>query len=436
MTGINLKNWATPTRKNVIANFFKIGVILINQILLVPIYLKFWGVELYGDWIVLSAITSFFTMSDAGLNNVTINRFCIKFSQGELDECSSLIVNNYIFVFLTAISVTLLTIIVLILFDIRTILSLNVISSFEASAVIILLLLQVFIQMVSTISNSIYHAKGLASRATYFDNIARLFSGFGILAGIYCHFSLVMVVVLSSLPYLFSLVYKYFNSKILYDVGLTLQKADMALFKKVIRPSMSYLTFPIGNVFIFQVFSLILNKFLGPTLLVQFNTTRTMANFIRSIVQSIAHAVKPEFSMLYGLKNFVRLKLLLRKTILICLTCSILSSVAVLFFGDYIYQKWTYGKIPFDFVLVLLFCLTIVINSIWESSIIALTSTNNHTKVGLAYLFSCIIASTMAYLGALQWNNLYIIASCLIISDLIMAFFSVRESRKLIKNNN
>ena len=65
----------SPIRKNIIANLFGVGINLINQIVLVPFYIIYWGNDLYADWIVISALTAFFGMSDMGLNSVIQNRF-------------------------------------------------------------------------------------------------------------------------------------------------------------------------------------------------------------------------------------------------------------------------------------------------------------------------------------------------------------------------
>lgn len=61
----------SPIRKNITANMFGVGVQLLNQIILVPFYILFWGNELYSDWIVISALTTIFAMSDVGLKPLT-----------------------------------------------------------------------------------------------------------------------------------------------------------------------------------------------------------------------------------------------------------------------------------------------------------------------------------------------------------------------------
>ena len=59
--------------KNIAGNFYGVGVNLFSQIILVPFFINYWGIELYADWIALTAISSFFSMSDIGLNIVTSN---------------------------------------------------------------------------------------------------------------------------------------------------------------------------------------------------------------------------------------------------------------------------------------------------------------------------------------------------------------------------
>ena len=91
----------SPIRKNLLANFFGVGVQLLNQIVLVPFYILFWGNDLYSDWIVISALTTIFAISDVGLNNVIQNRFSIKLSEKNFNECNALLTDNFILVFVT-----------------------------------------------------------------------------------------------------------------------------------------------------------------------------------------------------------------------------------------------------------------------------------------------------------------------------------------------
>jgi O-antigen/teichoic acid export membrane protein len=59
--------------KGIGANTLGLIVTIIIQIIQVPLYLTFWGITLYGEWLILYAIPSYLLMSDIGFGNVAAN---------------------------------------------------------------------------------------------------------------------------------------------------------------------------------------------------------------------------------------------------------------------------------------------------------------------------------------------------------------------------
>jgi ABC-type nitrate/sulfonate/bicarbonate transport system permease component len=49
------------------------GVNFLNQIAMVPLFISLWGVDKYADWILITALSSFFTITNMGLNHATNN---------------------------------------------------------------------------------------------------------------------------------------------------------------------------------------------------------------------------------------------------------------------------------------------------------------------------------------------------------------------------
>lgn len=427
--------FADPVTKNIIANFFKIFVIFVSQVLLVPVYLKYWGVEIYADWLILTAIVGFFTMSDAGLNNATNNLFCIKYSQQEYRFCKSLITNNIIIVFGIFLGVMLILFLLELCFNIKHLLSIKSFSLFETNILLLLLVVQVFVHMLSMVFNSIYNSSHLASKATYLDNFARLGNAFVIVYGIIMDFTITLIVAAGVVPYILCLIYKIINSKKIFDYKLSLKYFDFKLLKDIFVPSIAYLSFPIGNAFLFQCFTLIINKYAGGIALVNFNTTRTMANFVRNLVQSVAHGIKPEFSIAYGKGDREKLWGLFRKCVTLCLFLSVLSAVFIEIVGEPIYNIWTSNKINFDRLLVTIFLLITIVNSIWESSSIVMTATNRYTKLGIVYLSSTAISAIISYMAGWGGANIYFMASSIIISDVLMSAYSISTSSKILSKS-
>ena len=180
----------SPIRKNILANFYGIGIVLLNQIVLVPFYIVFWGNELYSDWIVISALTSIFCLSDAGLNSVIQNRFAIKMAEGDDRECKSLLASNYTIITIVAAVLIAIGLGYVSIFDITEQMNLRVVDRLEGSKIFMLLLVQVFITMYSTIANAVYRAVHKNSIAVYMDQTAKLFIVLITLVCLYLHTSL------------------------------------------------------------------------------------------------------------------------------------------------------------------------------------------------------------------------------------------------------
>lgn len=426
-----MNKFNTPIVKNIIANLFKVVIVFLNQIVLVPLYIRYWGTALYGDWIVLSAITSFFSLSDMGLNNVTNNRFCIKLAEGNNKECQSLLVNNIVLIF----SFGLLSIIGMILFcvfcDLPSVLSLHIVEKKTAAVVLITTVVQVFIVMLSGVFDSIYNANHLASKATYIGNFARFSYAILIFLCILLRLQIDTIVLIASSPYIIALVYKLIDSKRLFNYTLSLKEFDMQLFSSLIKPSVAYMCFPIANVFSFQGFTLIINAYFGATTLVLFNTTRTMVNFIRTIVETITNGVKPEISIVYGKRDVECLNNIHRQSFFVTLSIALFACLILLVFGRWIYTVWTEGAIEFNLPLMLAFFAVVLFNTSQNASSAVILATNNHVKLGIVSMITSAISLFLAWIIA-PLNLLPAIALCIALPELAMALYAYPKARKII----
>lgn len=422
----------TPIGKNIFANVFRVAVVFTNQIFLVPMYLIFWGTELYGDWIILSALTSFFTMSDLGLNNVTSNRFCIKFAEGDRSECKSLLFNNFVLVVGIGILATLAIFVVGLFWDYSNLLNLRTIKGIEATWILTILTIQVFISMSSSIMDAIYNCNHLAAKATYLNNICRLANALLILFGIICHLSILKICIIAIVPWIVLFAYKKYETKKIFKEQLSISDWNFKLFKEVVKPSIVYMGFPMGNIVIFQGFTFLVNAYFGATILVLFNTTRTLVNFVRTVIQIITSGVKPEFSLAYGRKDVRFMNSVFKKGLMSCFSLAVFISLLLLICGPWIYEVWTHGKMEFSYTLMVSFFVAMIFNSIWEACGIVLMSTNNHIGMGVVYIFSTLLSLIIGYIFAASLGNLNLVALSIGISDILMVSFSYKKAKSII----
>ena len=426
-----LKAINSPIRKNIIANFYGIGIVLLNQIVLVPFYIIFWGNELYSDWIVISALTSIFSLSDAGLNSVIQNRFAIKMAEGDDSECRSLLASNYTIITIVAALLIGLGLSYVSVFDITEQMNLRVVSRIEGSKIFMLLLVQVFITMYSTIANAVYRAVHKNSVAVYMDQTAKLFIVLITLGCLYLHTSLSLLCLLICIPNALLLIIKTIAVQKYYKYVFSFKDISFKLIRNLLPPSLAYMFFPVANAIIGQGFTLVVNKFWMADTVVLFNTTRTMCNFLKTFLNTITNSVGPEYSIAYGKGDKPRMKSLYKRTVKISFIAAISISIILLIAGPFVYDIWTRGKVVFEYGLMIAFLLDLNLNTIWNSGCVALISTNNHVKLGFMFSGFALVSLLLGAFAATTTHSLVLTALSLCVMEIVLIIFVRNQVPKL-----
>jgi len=76
-------NLKTRLLKGIIANGIGQIVTVVIQAVSLPIFLHSWGKELYGEWLILSAIPAYLSLSDIGFSTAATNEMTMKVAQGD-----------------------------------------------------------------------------------------------------------------------------------------------------------------------------------------------------------------------------------------------------------------------------------------------------------------------------------------------------------------
>ena len=422
----------SPIRKNIVANLFGIGVNLLNQIVLVPFYIIYWGSDLYSDWIVISALTAFFGISDIGLNSVIQNRFSISYAQGDLKQCNSLLVNNVAIIIIIGAICVISSIAYVSLFDITDQLDLHTLTRTEGSAVFIVLLCQIFIQMLSGIENAIFRASHNASIAVYYDQVTRLFIFIITFVCLVVGCNMTIMCVAICLPNILLIAIKHINARKHFEWRFSFSLADLKLLREILPQSVAYMSFPISNAILLQGFTLLVNRFWDSDTVVQYNTTRTMCNFIKTFLSTILHSVWPEFSIAYGKRDYATMHRLYSKAMKASLILSVLISTFLLIAGPFIYTIWTHGAVQFSYPLIPAFLVVLVVNTMWNTGCVALLATNNHVEFGIIDMCVTVMALIVAYFTAESFHSLPLVVYSMLVIDFPLIYYVNRKFKQLV----
>ena len=425
---INLKS----IRNNIGANSLTVIINIFFQLISVPILLTNWGVDLYGDWLILISLTSFFAMSDLGLNTVTTNEFCISYAKKQINRCNTIFNNNLFFIVTVFIVFFSILSLVLSSINLSSLFKLESISEAASEIILICLVIQVFTSMLSLLYDSIYRATDRNASGLMINNYVRAIENFLLIIGVLLNLDLVLIVLIYIIPRPLGLIYKSIETKRYFPLSLSLKYFDFKEFKKIIIPAIAFLSFPVGNSLVSQGFILIIKFLLGNTSVVVYNTTRTLINFVKVGLSLINNSVTPEFSLAYGRKDYNAMKKLHRYSVSMALYLSLFASCLMLIFGRLIYTLWTNDELEFNITLVICFLITLILNSFWYTSGTVLTSTNNHKRFSFYYLLSTSIALFLGFLITRYTGNINYTPLSLLVIDISLIFFVIKSSLNIV----
>ncbi|KQS93230.1 hypothetical protein [Chryseobacterium sp. Leaf394] len=421
--------------KNIISKFFGLGVNLINQIALIPLFITFWGVEKYGDWIIISTIMSFFSMSNVGFNDVMANKFIVAHTENKEALCRKYLTNNYILLIFASIVCLLGLSIFVSFFDIEKLFSTKVTSGKELVFVIYFLFFQIITAQFSSVLNAVYRSVKKTYIAFYLEDGVKVIELIIMLICIYYNFSFVLLSFLLVIPKVVLWGYKILNIPKYFNYYFTLRDFDFKILKNAALPSVSFMAFPAGYAIMNQGFTLVVAKNYSAEILILFSTTRTLCNFIRTFIGIFQVSIWPEYSIAYGNKDISKMQKIHRNSIYITVALTSIIGLGLLVFGPLIYNIWTNNQITFNFDLMLVFLCSILVGNLWYSSSVVQMATNKHQSISLFFLFFSMLSLFVSHLVINFNDSIIYIVLCLLVLDLPLSIITLTQSLKLTNDS-
>ena len=124
--------------KGIGANAYGQAITVLIQLVSIPLFIQHWGVSLYGEWLILSALPAYLSMSDFGLGAVAGNSMVIKMAQN--DKAGALAIYRSVSCFNAGMSlfILLLSIVLLFMSDLTQALGIHQLTSMDVKWVLLL----------------------------------------------------------------------------------------------------------------------------------------------------------------------------------------------------------------------------------------------------------------------------------------------------------
>jgi O-antigen/teichoic acid export membrane protein len=421
--------------KNYAANVFGMGVNFLNQIAMVPLFISLWGVTKYADWILITALSSFFTMTNVGLNTVTTNEFVIKYQQKDFATCTRLLTNAFFFVVVVGGLLLLLAVFVAFVWGFQGLLNTTVFTNTETSATFILVLFNVFVKMYGGIYGGIYNAVSKNYFNTIVQNILRLMELIVLFLGILLKVDIIPLIVVYNIPALAGVIFNHIYTHKWFDAVLSVRNFDKDTFKAMLKPSVAFMLMPLSYAVSNQGLVFVVNALLGPVVLVAFTTTRTLVNFLRSLMGFLATAIWPEISAAYGRNDKKTITNIYYRSVVITFVTTLAGIIALLFVGKPIYLMWTKHAIMFNEVFFIGMLFVLLVSCLWGLSSVIPLATNTHGWFTIAFLVSQVTGVVLCYACLKIEPHIAIIPFALFLIELALFVYTLTKNNQFLETN-
>ena len=282
-------------------------VVILQQLLLPPAFLHIMGTSLYGQWLALSAAISYLSTFNYGLQTYTNMQMTIHYNRGELQETRE-VQSAGLRILFSAFAGAAVLLLVVFAIPLTSWLKLTV-SPLSAHITLYLLGMQIMASMLFGFFSGSYMVFGEAHRGAHFGNLNQLLGMLTIVGLVLLRepFAVIAAGQLSVTLLLAAYLGLYDLPRRCPDIRPSLRYWRKGALASTLKPSAQYMLLASSQLLSYQVPVLLMQRFLGPEIVVVYSVTRTVYSMSRRLLYLVTNSLQAEITLIYGQQDWPRL---------------------------------------------------------------------------------------------------------------------------------
>jgi O-antigen/teichoic acid export membrane protein len=382
------------------ANLFGQVVTVAIQLLSLPVFLHFWSLSRYGEWLMLSAIPAYLSAVDVGILSVGMNRMAILAAGGDVESAERIFHSMLAFALVVIAVVGAIVLPGLWFFSFG-----DSGVGVEHRVTLSLLIGAALVCVFCGLFESVFRACDDYPMGIMALNLARVAEWLGSIVGLVLGRSLVDVGLGYFCGRLIANVLTWFYIRYRYpQYRWSTRGASRAELADMVVPGLSYLSLPAANAFSLQGMVLLVGSMFGTPTLAVFSAYRTLARIGFQAVNMLTRVLWPEFSRRYGEGAFATMRGLYRYGTMATMVASIGGTFALYLAGPFVINLWTHGQIVYIPRLFNILLLVSALSGLWQVGLILLTATNRLGAVSIIFVVAAALSLGCAFLAGRRFG--------------------------------
>lgn len=356
------------------------GITIFMQLVVPPFFLRFYtsGVEMYGEWIALSASISYLQTLNYGIQTYANNQVAILYSGGDL-QAAKVVQSSAFRLLLSLILFFVLGGLFLLFLPIGSLLKLSHVSSQDAAITLYLLLVQMAAFMLFEFLANTFMAVGLMHRGGNWANAQRFCSVLSMAAAISQRSSFPVLAVAQLAPLLVFLVLIYLDiRRQVPQLVPSLRNAGWRQIGAILKPSGHFGLIAIAGFLTWQAPVLVIQIVLGPAASGLFGLVRVVFQMSRQLLAIASSVISQDITLLFGQRNWEQLRRLYDLSERVVLFLVPVVSVGSLLMCPFLFAIWLHKRDLYEPLICTLMAILSAVLGIKEHKTQFQSASNRH----------------------------------------------------------
>lgn len=404
--------------KGVGAHALGVGIAMLARIIYPPLFLKAWGVDLYGEWLMLSSVVMYLSLVDFGGQMYVANRLTEAYAKHEIALFKKLL-NTGLAIFVLVPAVAFLLFMVVISWSPTLAMPLTQTPTEVVFWVLTILAFQICLSLPLGTLSGVYRSVGMMPRSAMLNNWSQLLQLAMVSYGLWRGWGMVSIAAMHAIPIFVIGVIMLREIHGRFPEMLSFHAVNWRMAKEFVMPSAHFFSIQLSQALTFQGVFLIVGGVLGVVPAVLFSTMRTVTNSIRQVLAIYVSSVGPDVIRLFVRDESEKLRALFRMTLRATLVSAIFFIAIFHYFGDVIFHLWLGDKVEYQQTYMDMFLIYVFQLVFWMSCSNLLMSINRHHEVSILLLVAAACTIMLVYVGAKSYGLAGVIGGLILADALI-----------------
>jgi O-antigen/teichoic acid export membrane protein len=369
------------------------AITLVSQLVLFPVFISKWGIELYGEWLIVTAIPAYLVLSDVGLIQASSNEIVIRVARGERQRAAALLSATQKAISIMFICISGVIAAAMVVTGLSSSLGITLISQSECITVIGLLMAKVGFMQYAGITGAILRAERNSALALMLANALLLGQLLSICIFLIAGAGPVGVALADLLSCAAISIVARFMAVRRFTWVVQSGKYPQSIWENlrpILRSSLGFLAFPFSQAVLVQGVILLVGAILGPIQVVVYSAARVITNAVIRLIETITIAFWSEIGSAFGCGDIGKVRELHRIGAHLSIICGVLFFGVIAICGEKLQLLWIGADVPWDALFFDMMVVAVMFEGVQSFSKVVPQATNNVLEIAIAVVLGAI----------------------------------------------